>query len=206
MEKTTTAQLFAGIAENIFASNSLQKLFSSTEKACISVLKSDTVSVFVFEKESDVFIRRSMKLKGKKKDNTDFPVYLKFTNAINRYEHSSWFLNNHDISSCFENNPFHNGSEVVIPVRMKGVMVAFILATSSDVMEWDSEQEIFCTYITNIFSVVLHTLLQDDEIQKLRNELNTRAELNANRLYAINKSLHKSNQELKQFAYMASHD
>ncbi|MBC8045478.1 MAG: hypothetical protein H7Y00_01640 [Fimbriimonadaceae bacterium] len=206
METYSTTQFYAEIARKLSESKTLQETFEIIDDACIACFSSDSCIIFTYDAESDVFIRKSIRTKDLYFKTQDVPVVLKLSQLFEPYSHKRFLLNSTKPSPFFENDSFLSGNELIIPVRMDNVLTALIVCTKEDKFIISPEHEHLCVYLESVFNTALRNFAYYDAVENLKKEIHKRDAINSNRLQIINDRLRKSNQELKQFAYTASHD
>lgn len=199
-------QFYAEIARRLTESKNIQDAFDTITEACMYSFNPEHSAIFTYDSAASVFIRKSLHSKTNAQGISTFPVYLKLSQLFEPYAQKKYLTNTLHPSPFFETDPFVQGSELIIPVRFEKVIVVLIICTTKERINLNRDQEIFCAFIENIFGVVLRNFTYENEIDNLRGEIQKRETINSNRLQLINERLRKSNQELKQFAYLASHD
>ncbi|MBK6732203.1 MAG: hypothetical protein IPG60_15060 [Bacteroidetes bacterium] len=163
--------------------------------------------VFSQEQKDGVYIRRSLITRSKYSNGIiDFPVYLKSTDAFERIKKDVCKIIRHDRSGFFESEPMTSGSYLVIPAGADEFPYACIIAGDSGNIEIASGDKELVRAICSIaagalakFQVVNNAIAKDNSYQDLNID-------QSRQLKNINDKLIRSNDELKQFAYSASHD
>ncbi|MFN0274600.1 MAG: sensor histidine kinase [Chitinophagales bacterium] len=206
MESTLTVQFYAEIARRLALSSNLSDAFEIINDSCLRAFKADQSAIFTFDTDNNNYIRKSLSVSRSNVASTEFPHYLKLSQLFAPYSQKKYLVNALRPSPFFEEDAFTSGSEVLLPVRIDNRILVLIVCRSAEKISLPNEHEIFCEYLEYILATTLHRFTSESEISLLKNEIRNRDVINHGRLQMINDRLRKSNQELKQFAYTASHD
>jgi len=161
----------------------------------------DICSVWLYNEEHEIFIRRSFNARSKSgASEAAFPVYIKLTDLIYEEPEKVIFLNATHPSPYFDSDPIYDGSEVVIPIWIDSKLSGLIIAAKNGKIQFDKDQIDTCKLLAGIFALHYKNLLKDSQPSPDKIKENIR------RMQQLNERLKRSNDELQQFAYMASHD
>ncbi|MFN3940427.1 MAG: sensor histidine kinase, partial [Chitinophagales bacterium] len=194
-------------ARDISASESFDAACNIIGKFFIDTIGLQYCCVFIAENDTSVFIRRSLITKTKTiQTSIDFPVYLKITNAFSSTITDKFKVIHTHPSALFEIDPFLHGSFIIVPVYIEGRLESFIIAGDEEPIDIASGDRELMRGMCDISSGSIAKQI----LIRCRESLNRPgADLSidhSKQLKQINDKLIRSNDELKQFAYVASHD
>jgi signal transduction histidine kinase len=199
-------QFCAEIAKRVSLSVTIQEAFDIINDANISTFEAEQSAIFSFDEKNNIYIRKAFKNIGKPSIDVEFPVYLKLSQLFEPYSQKKILTNSNRPSPFFESDPFKGGSEMLLPVRIGNRVFVLVVCRSSKKILLTKDQESYCNYLESLVTITLRRFTYEHEIEVLKSEIHKRDEINNDKLHTINERLKQSNRELKQFAYMASHD
>lgn len=205
LESRNDLEFLSGIAAQFAQTKSIQEDFNLAVKLCSLVVGTNATSIFLYNENSRIFIRRSF-LSDSSFTDESFPHYLKLAESFIKKNTDLYFINNNYSYTVFENEFVLEGHTLFIPINSESQTRAFVLCANMEPISISEEQNYYIKYL----QATLHSILQKNSLQELVNELqydlDSKTGAQTQKLQVINERLKKSNAELKQFAYMASHD
>lgn len=194
-------------ARDVSAANTFEDSCQIISQFIIDSVGLEYCCIFSREKDADIFVRKSLITKSRYTSGLmEFPVYLKATKDLKRSISSYYKIVSEHPSGIFETDPFLMGSYMLIPVTINEDVQACIIAGDNNNIEIASGDKELVRAICSIASNALSRFLifQKSDLQS-RKKPDISID-HSRQLKHINDKLTRSNDELKHFAYAASHD
>lgn len=167
----------------------------------------DYCLIFSQEQPHDIYVRRYLvtnpNLSGRM---IDFPVYLQNSFALEQLKNDGFKIVGKDSPRLIDAEPMVSGSFIIMPAGMEGFPFACIIAGSNEKIQIASGDKELVRAICTIAAAVLAKFMIGSNAVFKGNNFGDMSVDHLRQLKNINDKLIRSNEELKQFAYSASHD
>lgn len=198
MERNTASQITLELTPQLITASDIEEVSKIFCNAVLQLIDLDYCAFLMHDEDTGVFVRKNYYAKPGNPADT-LPVYVRFTEGILSNGNGPYFLNSERPSPFFYNDPFSEGTEIIIPLKVNNKINGVIIgnkkgdiATPADFNDAaDMVSQLFALYRKSDAEKQTSPSAMKDKMRKLQQQ---------------NERLKKSNEELQQFAYIASHD
>lgn len=206
MEQLDYLKMLRHVTEEIPGIRNLNEAHAYFARAYIRCCDLQMCGVYEKTEKSNVYVRTCMETEGGKplKGKKGLPVYLTLRPAFLKKQGTLLTQAQHP-SRWVDDDPFQKGLDIFLrPATMHENFIVFAHRTSETALSGQETEML--SILMNFYTQILQSFTLKDEIVSRQQELSGKIVDNNKKLKELNQQLARSNEELTQFAYSASHD